>query len=336
MRNQTLTAVPGVRVGHAQDETARTGCTVIIGPFRAAAFVGGFATGTRELDLLQPAHLSPLVDAILLTGGSAFGLAAADGVMQWLEQQGRGFDAGVARVPLVPAAVLFDLAAGSASRRPDAAMGRAACEAATTAPVIEGTAGAGTGATVGKLLGADGAMPGGLGSWSDRAGDYEIGALVAVNALGDVLSEHGEIIAGARLPDGSFVNSMSRLLSGDPVAGAAPLSNTTLAVVGTNAPLGHAELGALARVAASALARRIAPVFTPFDGDIVFAFSTAARAAEIDAQMRLVLGAAAQLVLERAIERAVTVVSRGGTESRRTESRRIESRRSESRPTESD
>jgi L-aminopeptidase/D-esterase-like protein len=123
MTNRTLTAVPGVQVGHAQDEAARTGCTVVLGPFRAAVYVGGFATGTRELELLRPTHLAPLVDAILLTGGSAYGLAAADGVMQWLEQQGRGFVTPVARIPLVPTAVLFDLGVGSSGRRPDAAMG---------------------------------------------------------------------------------------------------------------------------------------------------------------------------------------------------------------------
>ena len=339
MSNQTFTAIPGVQVGHAQDAAARTGCTVVIGPFRAGVFVGGFATGTRELELLQASHLSPVVDAILLTGGSAFGLAAADGVMQWLEQQGRGFQTAAARVPLVPAAVLYDLAVGDAWRRPDAEMGLAACAAASNQPVAEGAVGAGTGATVGKLLGDAGAMPGGIGSWSQQVGGYGMAALVAVNAVGDVLSESGEIIAGARLPDGGFANAMSMLQSGVPATGT-PLTNTTLAVVGTNAPLDRPALSVLARQAANALARRIAPVFTPFDGDVVFAISTAETAVELSPADRLVLGATAQLVLERAIERAVNEVSRGGTvsrrrESRRTESRRKESRRKESRSTES-
>ncbi len=330
MQNQSLTAIPGVQVGHAQDADARTGCTVVLGPFRAGVFVGGFATSTREFDPLTPTHLVPVVDAILLTGGSAFGLSAADGVMQWLEQQGRGFDTTVARIPIVPAAVLFDLAVGSAKRRPDAAMGHAACVAATAAPVLEGAVGAGSGATVGKLMGASGAMSGGIGSWCESVPGYRVGALVAVNALGDVLSERGEILAGARLPDGRFANSMTLLQHAGSVAEVGPMTNTTLAVVGTDAPLTRVELGALARQAANALARRIAPVFTPFDGDVVFAFSTAAATAEIDAQERLMLGAAAQFVLERAIERAVTVVSRGGNVSRLTESRTTESRRTES------
>src|SRR5688500_13910941 len=134
-KNDSLTAVPGLSVGHAHDLAARTGCTVVLGPFRSAVQVLGMATGSRELGVLDPDHLAPVVDAILLTGGSAFGLAAAVGVTEWLERKGRGFDAGVARIPLVPAAVIFDLAAGSAERRPDAAMGFAACDAATTAPV---------------------------------------------------------------------------------------------------------------------------------------------------------------------------------------------------------
>jgi L-aminopeptidase/D-esterase-like protein len=183
MHNRSLTAVPGVRVGHAQDTTARTGCTVILGPFRAAVFVGGFATGTRELFVLDHNHLAPLADAILLTGGSAFGLAAADGVVGWLEEHGQGFDTGVARVPLVPAAVLFDLGFGAAHIRPDARMGRAACDAAGDEPVAEGAVGAGAGATVGKLLGPSGSMQGGIGSWAERRGDYTVAALVAVNAF---------------------------------------------------------------------------------------------------------------------------------------------------------
>jgi L-aminopeptidase/D-esterase-like protein len=307
MKNTSLTAVRGVQVGHAQDEEARTGCTVVLGPFRAAAFVGGFASGTRELDVLGPTHLAPVIDAILLTGGSAFGLAAADGVMKWLEERGRGFDTGVVRVPLVPAAVIFDLGAANPARRPDSAMGYAACAAASDAPVREGRAGAGMGATVGKLLGPANAMAGGLGSWSSASGPYTIGALVVVNALGDVFSASGEVLAGARLPDGVFANSMKLLERGSSARGFADRQpNTTLAVVGTDAPLSRTELAALARQAANALARRIAPVFTQFDGDVVFALSTSANISEMPPADRLALGATAQLVLENAIERAVT------------------------------
>lgn len=307
MHNTSLTAIPGVQVGHAQDDHARTGCTVVLGPFRAAAYVAGFASGTRELAVLDPSHLAPAVDAILLTGGSAFGLAAADGVMQWLEQQGRGFDTGVARVPLVPAAVLFDLGVGAATRRPDAAMGYAACVAAGSGPVREGRVGAGSGATVGKMLGPAGAAPGGVGSWNTSSGAYSVGALAVVNALGDVLGEDGKVLAGARLPDGNIANSMKVAQQGIPAtefSDAPP--NTTLAVVATDAPLSRVHLGALAIQAANALARRIAPVFTPFDGDVVFALSTATSDQELTPAERLTLGVSAQLVLERAIERAVT------------------------------
>ncbi|HSL71900.1 MAG TPA: P1 family peptidase [Longimicrobiales bacterium] len=320
MLNPSLTAVPGLRVGHAQDETARTGCTVIVGPFRGAAYVCGFATGTRELGVLDPNHLAPRADALLLTGGSAFGLAAADGVMKWLEERGLGFDAGIARVPLVPAAVIFDLATGSADRRPDAAMGRAACEAASAAPVAEGAVGAGCGATVGKILGPQGAQPGGVGSWAVMLGTYTVAALAVVNAFGDVLRADGSIMAGAQSPDGSFVNAaelLRRGLATPDFARAQQMtpSNTTLAAVATDAPLDRTELAALAHQSANALARRIAPVFTPFDGDIVFALSTANEPASIDAPARAALAAAAQFALEVAIERGVTA---GRSVSRRT------------------
>ena len=307
MQNTTLTAVRGVQVGHAQDDEARTGCTVVLGPFRAAAFVAGFASGTRELGVLDPTHLAPMIDAILLTGGSAFGLAAADGVMHWLEERGRGFDTGLVRVPLVPAAVIFDLGAGNPARRPDSAMGYAACAAASDQPVREGRAGAGAGATVGKLLGPANARAGGLGSWCSVSGAYTLGALIVVNALGDVLSASGEVLAGARLPDGGFANSMKLLERGSSASGFADRQpNTTLAIVGTDAPLSRTELAALARQAANALARRIAPVFTQFDGDVVFALSTSGNISEMPAADRLALGATAQLVLENAIERAVS------------------------------
>jgi L-aminopeptidase/D-esterase-like protein len=326
MDNTTLTAVPGLMVGHAQDTVARTGCTVVIGPFRAAAYVPGFATGTRELDVLSPQHLAPTIDALLFTGGSAFGLAAADGVVRWLEEQGRGFETPFGRIPLVPAAVIFDLAVGDPARRPDVALGYAACRAATGNSVGEGALGAGTGATVGKILGPAGASPGGVGSWAARGAGYQIGALAVVNSLGDVLSEQGRILAGARLPDGSFCNAMNWLRTNSPIfparsAGDQQMAdlppNTTLALVATDAPLSRLDLQSLARQCANALARRIAPVFTPFDGDLVIAASTAMSAQEFDPGARLQLAAAAQYVLEMAIERAVTVVS-GGTESRRT------------------
>lgn len=316
MTNDTITAVPGMQVGHARDEEARTGCTVLLGPFRGSAHVLGFATGTRELDLLQPEALASQVDALLLTGGSAFGLGAANGVVEWLEEQGRGFDAGVTRVPLVPAAVIFDLAEGRADVRPDAAMGRSACESASADPVEQGRVGAGTGATVGKLLGPASASPGGIGSAASRlrmmnapAGDegvHTVGALVVVNALGDVLDPENRIVAGARDETGNFVDTARRLREGS-VAGFSPRpgTNTTLAVIATDAPLSRVQLHSLARLAASALARRISPVFTPFDGDIVFVLSTAPTVRDVAAPELLRLGTVAQEALERAIIKAV-------------------------------
>jgi L-aminopeptidase/D-esterase-like protein len=307
---QGITAVPGLRVGHATDAAARTGCTVLLGPFRAACDVRGHATGTRELATLAPSHLVSMVDALLLTGGSAFGLAAADGVVAWIAEQGGGFDAGVARVPIVPAAVIFDLGVGSADRRPDAAMGRAACEAATSAGVAEGAVGAGAGATVGKCRGLERAMPGGLGSAAARGLGWTVGALAVVNAFGDVVDGAGRILAGARDEAGALVDS-ERLLreegistgfAAGPVAG----TNTTLAVVATDAPLDRTALQTLAGMAATALARRIRPVHTPFDGDVIFALSTAPGAEGVPPHRLLSLGALATFALEAAIGRAVT------------------------------
>lgn len=300
-----ITDVAGVRVGHAGDEEARTGCTVIIGPFRAGYDVRGGATGTREIEAISHLHLVGRADAILLTGGSAFGLAAADGVMAWLEEQGGpyGFDTGVARVPIVPAAVIFDLGVGRSDRRPDAAMGRAACQAAGLR-VDEGRHGAGTGATVGKMLGPDAAMPGGVGTASTTVTGFTVGALVVVNALGDILDGAGRIIAGARDAAGRFVDSARLALTGS-VAPPAAATNTTLAVVATDAPLDGAALQALARAASAAVTRRTSPPHTPFDGDVTFAVSTAARARATPPGLALTLGAAAVGVLGEAIERAV-------------------------------
>ncbi|MFO7261281.1 MAG: P1 family peptidase [bacterium] len=309
-----ITAVPGIRVGHATDREARTGCTVVLGPFRAACDVRGLATGTREIEALSPLHLVPRADAILLTGGSAFGLAAADGVMTWLEERGQGFDTGAARVPIVPAAVIYDLAVGRADRRPDAAMGRAACDAAASGEVAEGQVGAGTGATVGKLRGMAHAMPGGVGTWALTGEGYTVGALVVVNAAGDVVDDEGRIIAGARADDGGFYDAARALARGglDPATlerlGAnGPGTNTTLAVVATDAPLSRTGLETLARAAATGMARRIVPVHTPFDGDVTFAVSTAPEAVDLPSSVLLVLGILGAEALARAIERAVTV-----------------------------
>lgn len=308
-----ITDVPGIRVGHAQDAAARTGCTVLLGPFRAAVDVRGAATGTRELDAATPRHLVDRVDAILLTGGSAFGLAAADGVMAWLEgREGYGFDTGIVRVPIVPAAVIFDLDAGS-DRRPDAAMGRAACEAAGDR-VAEGAVGAGTGATVGIGRGPGQAMPGGVGTASASAAGHTVGALAVVNALGDVRDDAGRIIAGARGPDGAFLDS-ARLARESGAGPPLPGTNTTLCVVATSAPLDRSALESLARAGSTGLARRISPAHTPFDGDVTFAVSTAPETAPASPELLLALGTVAADVAAEAIERAVRPATQQGDDS---------------------
>jgi len=305
--NHTLTSIPGFRVGHAVTPAGDSGCTVILGPFRGAVEIRGLATGSRELGVLDPHHLVPQAHAVLLTGGSAFGLAAADGAMAWLEDHGMGFPTGAANVPIVPAAVIYDLAQGR--ERPGRDLGRTACEVATDAPVPEGAVGVGAGATVGKWAGPDAASPGGLGSWALDVGPWRVGALVVTNALGDVVDADGTTLAGARGPDGAFLDARDALPG---VEGSTPLQdpgagkNTTLAVVATDAPLSDVDLGRLARTAANALSTRIFPVHTPFDGDVVFALSSSGAVEAVEPAMLVRLGAAAQLALEAAIVRSVT------------------------------
>ncbi len=297
----------GIVVGHATNVEGVTGCTVVRGdrdPFRAAAAIVGRATGTRELDALSPNHLVDRVDAILLTGGSAYGLGAADGVMRWMEERGRGFSVGGGVVPIVPAAVIFDLAPlGAFIARPTADMAYAACEGATSTDVAEGSVGAGTGATVGKGLGIAHAMKGGLGCWVERSGALAVGAIAVVNALGDVRDASGAIIAGARDADGAFldVERQLRAGAGGPPAGDGRLRNTTLAVVMTNASLSRLALAQLASSSSSALSRRITPVGTSYDGDIIFALSPLEGPIVAPVQVE----ALAAYALERAIERAV-------------------------------
>jgi L-aminopeptidase/D-esterase-like protein len=298
----------GIVVGHASDVEGATGCTVVRGgaaAFRCAAHVVGRATGTRELALLEPGQLVDRVDAILLAGGSAYGLDAAAGVMRWMEERGRGFPVGAGVVPIVPAAVVFDLAPlGRFDARPTPAMGYAACEAAVAEPV-EGSVGAGTGATVGKVAGPERSMKGGVGVGAADAGDLVVRALAVVNALGDVRDGEGRIIAGARDAQGRFLDSMAWIARGageragfDDLAG----RSTTLCVVSTNAALDRVQLASLARAASAALYRRITPVGTLFDGDVVLATAPvqngrAASAAQVEAL--------AVRALEMAIERGV-------------------------------
>lgn len=297
----TITDVAGILVGHADDREAATGCTVIICPEGAVAGVDvrGGAPGTRETDLLLPDRTVERVNAVLLTGGSAFGLDAAGGVMEWLEERGWGFDAGVARVPIVPAAVLFDLAVGRADRRPDRAMGRLACERASGGAPRQGTVGAGAGATVGKVLGMERAMAGGVGTASVRAGDATVAALVAVNAVGNVVDyATGETLAGARMGDG-FADPVAALLGG---AGGAPAGvNTTIGVVATDGVLTKAQAGRLAAVAHDGLALSIRPVHTAMDGDTLFALATWRVACDFNA-----VCVAAVEAVARAVANAVT------------------------------
>ncbi len=277
--NRSLTAVAGLQVGHAQDVAARTGCTVVLGPFTAVVEVRGLATGSRELDALSPLHVVPCCDALLLTGGSAFGLAAADGVVAWLEERGRGFRTAAARVPIVPAAVLYDLAVGDASVRPDPDMGRAAAEAAGPEPVEEGPVGAGCGATVGKLAGPEFAEPSGVGSAVAEGREGTVAALAAVNAFGDVVDGDGAIVAGCRAPGGGYRDTARTLRDGSMPGGFGERrgrENTTLGVVATDVPLARIDLQVVARQAVHGLIRRLRPAATPFDGDMVFALSTGA------------------------------------------------------------
>ncbi len=302
-----LADVAGLRVGHFTDTRRPTGCTVVLAEEGATGGVDvrGGAPATRETDLLDPVKTVSVVHAVLLTGGSAFGLDAATGVMRYLEERGIGVAVGAARVPIVPAAALFDLGVGDGSIRPDAAAGLAAARAATTGPVAEGSVGAGAGATVGKLFGSERAMRGGLGTASLRLRNGAVvAALVAVNAVGDVVDpETGVPIAGARSPDGSRVyGTMRALLEGH--APGAPFSgaHTTIGVVATNVALDKAGATRVARMAHDGLARAINPSHTPWDGDTLFALSTGRLTLETP---ELVVGPLAAEVVARAIVRAV-------------------------------
>ncbi|WP_227753846.1 MULTISPECIES: P1 family peptidase [Ramlibacter] len=274
----SITDVAGLLAGHFTDPRRPTGCTVVLAPEGAVAGVDvrGAAPGTRETDLLSPANTVDRVHAVLLTGGSAFGLDAAGGVMRWLEARGIGVPVGPVRVPIVPAAVLFDLLVGDASVRPDAAAGHAACEAASAAAPAEGNVGAGAGATVGKIFGGAYAMKGGIGSASLSVAGVTVGAIVACNALGDVLDpDTGRLVAGARTEDGLRLRDSRRaLLRGELPAALLAGTNTTIGIVATDAPLTKAQAQRLAAVSHDGLARSINPVHTPSDGDTMFALAT--------------------------------------------------------------
>lgn len=291
--NNTITSVPGVGVGHYTDFEALTGVTVIelYGPNVTAAEVRGAAPGTRELGLLGPGMTVQSVHAIVLSGGSAFGLAAADGVVRRLEAAGRGFPVGPGVVvPIVPSAIIFDLAVGDHMTRPGPAEGAAAFDAVSIDPVVEGSVGAGTGATVAKWRGQDTTRPGGIGSFAIKVGDATVGALVVNNALGDVFSLEGESLTGGPHT------------SGPPASAPRTGEATTLVVLATDAKATRVELGRIIVRCHDALGATLRPSHTRFDGDIVFAVSTGEVDANLDA-----LGEAAFQAVGRSVERALTL-----------------------------
>ena len=303
----SIVDVGSMRVGHFTDTRRPTGCTVIIfdRPTVAGVDVRGAAPGSRETDLLNPVNTVQTVNAILLSGGSAYGLDAATGVMRYLEEYKMGIRVGSVIVPIVPAAILFDLELGDARIRPDAQAGYDACISASIEHPAEGSVGAGAGATVGKLFGMRSAMKSGIGSASITIGDTDltVGAIVAVNAVGDVLSrDTGKIIAGARTNDGQdFLDSMKELLAGSSVAGHIG-GNTTIGIVATNARLTKTEATKVAQMSHDGLARVINPVHTGMDGDTIFAAANGTARSRVDIST---IGAVAAEVMARAINRAV-------------------------------
>ncbi|NKI96781.1 P1 family peptidase [Rhizobacter sp. SG703] len=308
-----LSAVAGLRVGHFTDSRRPTGCTVVLAPAGAVGGVDvrGAAPGTRETDLLSPLNAVEHVHAVLLAGGSAFGLDAAGGVMRWLEERGIGYPVGPHRVPIVPAAILFDLSVGDGRIRPDAAAGYAACEAASDAPCAEGNVGAGAGALVGKLFGLERAMRGGFGHASVTVAGITVGAWVAVNALGDAVDPRsGRVLAGARTADGlELLDSTQALLRGELPQSMQPGAATTIGVVGTDAVLTKAQANKLAQTAHDGLARSISPVHTQSDGDTVFALATGASGLVAHPTL---LGTMAAESVARAVVRAIEAATGWG------------------------
>ena len=305
-QNDTLTAVPGIRVGHCTHLEGGTGCTVVLCPEGTvgAVDVRGGAPGTRETDLLDPVKHVSQVHAVTLAGGSAFGLAAADGVMRFLEEHEIGYRAQSGFiVPIVPAAIVFDLPVGRPGIRPDAAMGYSACRVASADPVAEGTVGAGTGCRVGAMYGNARASKGGLGSACvEIAGGLLVTALIVVNTVGDVLDERGEVIAGLRqTAEGSaFVDMLTALRDYVPDTAPPALANTAIGVIATNALLTKAEAAKVAQMAHDGLARAIRPAHTMHDGDTLFALATGERPANVS-----VVGAFAAEAASTAVRRAV-------------------------------
>jgi len=316
-----ITDVRGIQVGHAQNGEALTGCTVILCRKGAVAGVDvrGGSPGTRETDLLDPINRVEKVHAVVLAGGSAFGLDAASGVMQYLEEQKIGFNTGVAKIPIVPSAILFDLSIGHAHIRPDAAMGYAAAASASSDAPAQGNVGVGTGASVGKMFGSGLSMKSGVGTASIDIGGVVVGALIAVNAWGDVIDpQNGKILAGLRSgkvgPLGvgkkkGFADTISMMKSpvGRGLLGLASRSNTVIGVVATDAKLTKAQATKVAQMAQDGIARAIRPAHTMLDGDVIFALSTGTKKADVSA-----IGAFAAEAVAEAILRAVKMAAPAG------------------------
>ena len=302
----SITDVAGIEVGHFSDPRRPTGCTVVIVREGAVAGVDvrGAAPGTRETDLLSPVNLVDQVHAVMLAGGSAWGLDAASGAMRWLEEQGVGMDVKVARLPIVPAAVLFDIVLGDPKIRPDAQAGYAACEAASSKPPAQGNVGAGSGALVGKIFGIERAMKGGIGSASVTVDGITVGALVACNALGDVIDpDSAQVLAGARSANGkTLMDTRRALLRG---AGPKPFlagTNTSIGVIATDAVISKVQATKLAQMAHDGLARSINPVHTMSDGDTLFMLGTGRAGKSIG---MMVLGTMVAEATARAVVQAV-------------------------------
>jgi L-aminopeptidase/D-esterase-like protein len=302
-----LTDIAGIRVGHASDYEALTGCTVILcdGGAVAGADIRGSASGTEEFPVMDPGHIVDRIHAVCLAGGSAFGLEAASGVRRFLEQKGVGFETGAAKVPLVPAAIIYDLGVGKANVRPTREMGESAAAAATGAAVAEGSVGAGTGATVGKINGMSHAMKGGVGSATIEVPAYPgvlVAALAVTNAFGDVVDPRdGRTVAGARQSrDGREFAVTEQILKTRQRAGGFPVRNTTLVVVATNAALNKVRAQKVAQLAQAGVARTIRPAHTMTDGDVAIALSLGQAAADVTA-----VGVAAAEAVVEAILRSV-------------------------------
>lgn len=304
----SITDVAGIKVGHFTDTRRPTGCTVILCEDGATGGVDvrGSAPGTRETDLLDPKNLVQQVHAIVLSGGSAFGLETATGVVRWLEERGIGYDVGVAKVPIVPAAILFDLTVGDAKIRPDAEAGYKACKAATVNPPAEGNVGAGAGATVGKMFGGKRAMKGGIGTASIKLLGLTVGAIVAVNAVGDVIDPTtGKLIAGARTADGKkLAGTMAGILRGENLPPMLGGTNTTIGLVATDAKFDKAQAQKVAEMAHDGLARTINPAHTMFDGDTIFAVATGKTTSTKPVNVTLI-GALAAEAMAQAVVRAI-------------------------------